>query len=220
MNANNCGKQAMGIDGSVMATCDLPAGHIGDHQDAVRGTVWTNKESLHNGVENEAMCGARRITREGVLLGVCHLVKGHDGNHRDDVIGMDWLNTDSTGPVVDPVDEPESPLPGPNDAMELGRINNQVVSMRRWGTLQPGGGMLNVYEFDPADFGVIGGAVITGLRDTTKKVRRTAVADVLRLVRTLKLVTGKEEVVSVSVGADSLGNMALVIVTKIGGAPR
>jgi len=103
--------------------------------------------------------------------------------------------------------------------------DNQVVSIHKKDTgvqryfgAQPGGGLINVYHFEPDAFGILGARSVEHLLDTLKKHRKQSFNQVKTMLIAYKLVKGKRErILSISMGVDSLGNELLIVVTVDGG---
>jgi hypothetical protein len=92
--------------------------------------------------------------------------------------------------------------------------------MQRTFGAMPGGGILYVYRFSPEEFGSIGARSILSIVADIKRDRRQAFKQIREMLKAFRLVQEGEEVQSISIGSDKLGNEQLVVVAIVPGGPK
>jgi hypothetical protein len=91
--------------------------------------------------------------------------------------------------------------------------------MKRLFGYQPGGGILNVYQFDPQEFGSIGNNWIVDILDQMRATRRKSFKVIKSLLDAYKIMGKDEEVQHIALGTNKLGHRVLVVVTVLQGGP-
>lgn len=115
---------------------------------------------------------------------------------------------------------PDHALLCPNHPGQL-PLQKEKNEMKRHMGIQPGGGVLTVYQFEPDEFGSIGSNRIRDLVfiDQTRKDRRKTFRAVEDIIRAYNLISNLEEILYLSAGSRKDGKWLLIVVTIMKGGP-